>query len=154
MEGRGKVKYIEFLELFKEELKKVSGVLMGGEIKIKPLDERNILESELVIDVSPSGKKVRSVLLLSGGERSLFALTVLFALAKLSPSILFALDEVDAALDDSNTLRFRSYVEDLSDTSQILIITHNKRTMEIADRVYGITMEKGISKIYGVKFEN
>ncbi|MEO0302075.1 MAG: hypothetical protein ABIM98_08930, partial [candidate division WOR-3 bacterium] len=97
---------------------------------------------------------VRSVLLLSGGERSLFALTVLFTLAKLSPSVLFALDEVDAALDDANTLRFRSYVEKLSESSQVLIITHNKRTMEIANRVYGITMENGVSKIYGIKFED
>ncbi|MEO0290937.1 MAG: chromosome segregation SMC family protein [candidate division WOR-3 bacterium] len=154
MEERGKLQYTEFLGLFKEELKNVSSVLMGGEIKIKPLDEKNILESELLIDVSPSGKKVRSVLLLSGGERSLFALTVLFTLAKLSPSVLFALDEVDAALDDANTLRFRSYVEKLSESSQVLIITHNKRTMEIANRVYGITMENGVSKIYGIKFED
>lgn len=151
MEEKGKIRYTEFLEFFKEELKNVSFLLMGGEIKIKPLDEKNILESELVIDVSPNGKKVRSVLLLSGGERSLFALTVLFALAKLSPSILLALDEVDASLDDANTLRFRSYVEKLSETSQVLIITHNKRTMEIADRVYGITMENGISRIYGIR---
>jgi len=153
MEEKAKRDYIEFLENFREELKNVSNVLLGGDVKIKIEDEKNILESDLSIDVSPSGKKVRSILLLSGGERSLFALSVLFTLANLSPSPLFALDEVDAALDDANTLRFRDYLERIGENSQILLITHNKRTMEIAGRLYGITMEKGVSRIYGIELE-
>ncbi|MEN3044945.1 MAG: AAA family ATPase [Candidatus Hydrothermales bacterium] len=153
MEKEAKAKYLEFLDLLKEELKNISTILLGGDVRIKPSDEKNLLESELLIDVSPNGKKIRSVLLLSGGERSLFALTFLFALAKISPSPFFALDEIDASLDDSNTLRLISYIEKLSEKSQLLLITHNKRTMEIKGKVYGVTMDRGISKIYGVQFD-
>ncbi|MEN3045649.1 MAG: AAA family ATPase [Candidatus Hydrothermales bacterium] len=153
MEREAREKYLEFLNLLKEELKVISAILLGGDIKIEPHDEKNLLESELLIEVSPSGKKIRSILLLSGGERSLFALTFLFALAKLSPSPFFALDEIDASLDDSNTLRLTSYIEKLSEKSQLLIITHNKRTMEVKGRVYGITMDRGVSQVYGVQFD-
>ena len=135
-----------FKVLFKE-------LLGGGRADLMLLDETEVLESGIDIVASPPGKKLQSISLLSGGERSLTALALLLAMFKEKPSPFCLLDEIDAALDDSNTKRFSEILKDFSEKSQFIIVTHNKKTIAIAELIYGVTMEEsGISKIVSVKF--
>jgi chromosome segregation protein len=102
--------------------------------------------------VQPPGKKVGHVGLLSGGEKAMCAIALIFAVFQVKPSPFCLLDEVDAPLDDANIGRFNEVVREMSRTSQIVLITHNKRTMEIGDVLYGITMEEpGVSKLVSVR---
>lgn len=118
----------------------------GGQADIS-LEEGPILEAGIEIKAQPPGKKLQSLSLLSGGERSLTAVALIFALLKYRPAPFCILDEIDAALDDANIDRYVDYIQDLEDT-QFIMITHRKPTMEIADILYGVTMEeKGISSI-------
>jgi chromosome segregation protein len=100
----------------------------------------------------PPGKRLQSVNLLSGGEKAMTAIALLVSVFQVRPSPFFLLDEVDAALDDANIARFNEIVTDLSEDSQFLLITHAKRTIEVADILYGVTMEeKGVSKLVAVE---
>jgi chromosome segregation protein len=136
-------------EVFSETFSKL---FVGGEAKITLTPGVPTLEAEIDISVKPSGRKWLPLSILSGGERALSAIAVLFSLLKIRPSPFCFLDEVDAALDDANIGRFTEIVKDFSSQSQILIITHNKRTMAVADNIYGITMEEpGISKVISMK---
>ena len=125
----------------------------GGETELLLTDPSNVLDSGIDIIARPPGKRPQSITQLSGGERSLVAIGLLFAVFKIKPSPFCVLDEVDAALDEANVLRFANLIRAYTENTQFVIITHNRRTMEIADAMYGVTMEQaGISKIVSAKF--
>lgn len=115
----------------------------GGEGALKLTDPDNLLETGIEVSAKPSGKNVKKLSLLSGGERSLTALAFLFAIFRSRPSPFYVMDEVEAALDDVNLHRFLSLVEEFRDEAQLVIVSHQKRTMEAADSLYGVTMEPG-----------
>ena len=150
-----KKEFIEKFSIINENFKVVFAELFnGGTANIKLCDENNILESGIDIEVQPPGKKLQNMMLLSGGERALTAIALLFSILKINPSPFCVLDEIEAALDDVNVYRFADYVKKFSDSIQFIIITHRKGTMEAADTVYGITMEeRGISKLVSMKLE-
>ncbi len=125
----------------------------GGETELLLTDASDVLESGIEIIARPPGKRPQSITQLSGGERSLVAIGLLFAVFKIKPSPFCVLDEVDAALDEANVLRFTNLIRTYAENTQFVIITHNRRTMEIADIMYGVTMEQaGMSKIVSAKF--
>ena len=120
----------------------------GGQAKMWQTNPENLSETGIEISVQPPGKKLMPLPTLSGGERAMTAAALIFALIKVRPSPFYLLDEVDAALDDANVERFSSMVRELASDSQMIIVTHNKQTMEMADRMYGVTMgEAGISSL-------
>lgn len=124
----------------------------GGRAELVLVDCDNVLESGVDIVAEPPGKKLQSLTLLSGGEKALTAIALLFAILKMKPSPFCILDEIEAALDDINVTRFANFLRDLSDGTQFIVVTHRKGTMEIADVLYGVTMEeKGVSKLVSVK---
>jgi len=124
----------------------------GGRAELKLTDENDLLETGIEIVAQPPGKKLQNVNLLSGGEKALTAVALIFSIFMIKPSPFCMLDEVDAPLDDANIGRFNDIVRQMSERSQFIIITHNKRTMEIADTLYGVTMEEpGVSKLVSVR---
>ena len=126
----------------------------GGKAELKLTDEENILECGIDINVQPPGKKLQNMSLLSGGEKAFTAIALLFAILKINPSPFCVLDEIEAALDDVNVYRYADYLKKFTNNTQFLVITHRKGTMEAADTVYGITMEKsGISKLLSMKLK-
>ena len=136
-----------FGEVFKE-------LFGGGVAEVTLTDENDILECGIDITVQPPGKKLQNMTLLSGGEKALTAIALLFAILKINPAPFCVLDEIEAALDDVNVYRYAEYLKKFSKETQFLIITHRKGTMEVADTVYGVTMEeKGISKLLSMKLK-
>lgn len=126
----------------------------GGRAELKLTDEKNVLESGIEIVAEPPGKKLQSLSLLSGGEKALTAIAILFAILKIKSPPFCILDEIEAALDDVNVARFASYIKKYSDETQFLVITHRKGTMEIASSVYGVTMQEyGVSKLISMKMK-
>jgi len=123
----------------------------GGRAHLTLTDDEDVLEAGIEIIAQPPGKKLQNVNLLSGGEKSLTAMALLVAVFTVKPSPFFLLDEVDAALDDANANRFNNLLREMSKTSQFLMITHNKQSIEIADALFGVTMqERGLSKLVTV----
>ncbi len=124
----------------------------GGKAELRLVDEGDLLESGIDIVAQPPGKRLQSISLLSGGEKALTATSLIFSIFLIKPSPFCLLGEVDAPLDDANIDRFNGFLKEMSKKSQFILITHNKRTMEIADTLFGITMEEpGISKIVSVQ---
>jgi chromosome segregation protein len=124
----------------------------GGRAGITLLDESDPLESGIDIVASPPGKRLQNVMLLSGGEKALTAIALMFAIFQYKPSPFCVLDEIDAPLDDANIGRFVEMLRGMLDRTQFIIITHNRKTMEIADRLYGVTMEEpGVSKLISIQ---
>ena len=137
-----------FQETFKD-------LFNGGTASLKLTEPNNLLETGIEIVASPPGKKLSSISLLSGGEKTLTAISLLFAIIKARPAPFCILDEVEAALDEANVDTFGKYVTSLKDQSQFILITHKKKTMEYVDVLYGITMqESGVSKLVSVKLED
>ncbi|HYR06199.1 MAG TPA: AAA family ATPase, partial [Longimicrobium sp.] len=129
-------------------------LFQGGECDVWLADPDDPLESPIEIQASPRGKKTQRIHLLSGGERTLTALSLLFAIYLVKPSPFCLFDEVDAPLDESNVGRFIQLLNDFKEQTQFIVITHNPRTMESADWIYGVTMEEpGVSTIVGVELE-
>ncbi|MEO5740647.1 MAG: chromosome segregation protein SMC, partial [Vicinamibacterales bacterium] len=124
----------------------------GGHATIALLDETDVLESGIEVIASPPGKRLQSVQLLSGGEKALAAIALMFAIFKYKPSPFCVLDEIDAPLDDANIGRFVEMLQGMQEHTQFIIITHSRKTMEIADRLYGVTMEEpGVSKLISIE---
>ncbi len=127
----------------------------GGKARLELTQPDNLLETGIDIIVQPPGKRLQSMTLLSGGEKAMSAVALIFAIFQLKPTPFCVLDEVDAPLDEGNVTRFADMVVEMSAISQFLIITHNKRTMEAAQTLYGVTMEEsGVSKIVGVRLHD
>jgi chromosome segregation protein len=145
-----------FRETFEEVSKRFSEnfprLFRGGRASLALTENEDVLEAGIEIMASPPGKRLQNVNLLSGGEKTLTAIALLVAVFQVRPSPFFLLDEVDAALDDANVGRFNEIVTELAADSQFLLITHHKRTIEVADVLYGVTMERrGVSKIVAVE---
>jgi chromosome segregation protein len=145
-----------FRETFEEVSKRFAEnfprLFRGGKASLSLTETEDVLEAGIEIMAMPPGKRLQNVNLLSGGEKTLTAIALLVAVFQVRPSPFFLLDEVDAALDDANVGRFNEIVVEMAAESQFVLITHNKRTIEIADVLYGVTMErKGVSKLVSVE---
>lgn len=146
----------ETFELIRTNFKKNFQILFnGGEADLQFTDSQDILEAGIEISAKPPGKQMRSISLLSGGEKCLTAVALLFAIFEVKPAPFCILDEIDAPLDDTNVERFVNVVKHFVDRCQFLIITHNKRTMAIGDVIFGVSMEeKGVSKLLSLEFDH
>jgi len=135
---------IEFDKVFRQ-------LFGGGKGTLELIEDEDILEAGIRVIAQPPGKKLQNMMQLSGGEKALTAISLLFAIQNLKPSPFCLLDEIEAALDDSNVDRFAKYLHKLTKHTQFIVITHRKGTMTAADRLYGITMqEKGVSALVSV----
>ncbi|MGB9678999.1 MAG: chromosome segregation protein SMC [Thermoanaerobacteraceae bacterium] len=133
---------------FKETFKRLFG---GGNAQLVLTNENDILNTGVDIHVQPPGKKLQNLTLLSGGEKALVAISLLFAMILIRPTPFCILDEIDAALDDANVDRFAQYLKELSKNTQFIVVTHRKGTMMVSDIIYGVTMqEKGVSKLLSI----
>ena len=141
-------KFAEIQREFDRSFKQLFG---GGHGTLELVEDEDILECGVRIIAQPPGKKLQNMMQLSGGEKALTAIALLFAIQALKPSPFCLLDEIEAALDDSNVTRFAQYLNRLTENTQYIVITHRRGTMEAADRLYGITMqEKGVSTLVSV----
>ena len=139
---------VEFCKVFKQ-------LFGGGSADLKLTDKDDLLNTGVDIVASPPGKTLKSVTLLSGGEMTLTAISLVFAMLNIKPVPFCIFDEVEAALDEANVDNFGRYLDNYKDKTQFLIITHKKKTMEYADCLYGITMqESGVSKLVSVKLSD
>ena len=149
MTKRFKEAFAKINEYFDQCYVKLFG---GGTAVLRLTEPDNLLDSGIDIEVQPPGKKLQSLYLMSGGERALTVIALLFALLSYQPSPFCVLDEIDAALDDANIQRFANFLRDYAESTQFIVITHRRGTMESADIMYGVTMEEsGVSKLLSVK---
>lgn len=155
LEEHMKIQFKEEFEKINENFKYVYNRLFGGgEGNLTILDEANILESDIEITAKPPGKKMKNLSLLSGGEKALTAISILFAILLAKPTPFCILDEIEAPLDDSNIARFGTFLKELTSRTQFIAVTHRRGTMEAADYIYGVTMEqKAISKVIALSLD-
>jgi len=151
-----KEKFLDTFGKVDEKLKKVFPILFnGGKARLRLVDESLPLESGVLVEVQPPGKRLVHMGLLSGGEKALAAMALLFAIYLIKPSPFIIMDEVDAPLDEANTDRFNALLREIEKSSQVIMATHNRNTMEMAARLYGVTMDKSsTSKIVSVNLED
>ncbi|MDZ7696423.1 MAG: hypothetical protein U5R49_05670 [Deltaproteobacteria bacterium] len=149
-------KFRAIFQAVDDKLKEIFPILFsGGTAGLRLTDETKPLESGVLVEVQPPGKKLSHMGLLSGGEKALVAMALLFAIYMIKPSPFCLLDEVDAPLDESNIERFNNLLNEIKQESQVIMVTHSRKTMEIMDRLYGITMEsKGVSKLVSVNLKD
>ncbi len=149
-------RFKETFERVNEKFKQIFPRLFrGGQAELRLTDEEDLLETGVEIIVQPPGKRLQNVNLLSGGEKALTAVAIIFSLFLIKPTPFCVLDEVDAPLDDANIDRFAELVSEMTEQSQFIIITHSKRTMNIVDTMYGVTMqEPGVSKLVSVRIND
>ncbi len=152
---RSREKFREAFEAINENFKEFFQELFGGgRGEMSLLESEDVLEAGIEIVAQPPGKRLQNILLLSGGEKAMTAIALVLGIFKYRPSPFCLLDEVDAPLDDANVGRFVNKIADMSEKTQFIVITHNKRTMEAARALYGVTMqEAGVSKLVSVRFE-
>ena len=144
--------FVKIQENFTKVFKELFG---GGNARLELLPSEDPLTAGVEIIAQPPGKVLQQISLLSGGEKTMTAIAILFAILKLKPMPFCFLDEIEAALDDANIERYARYLKRFSDETQFIVITHRKPTMELADSLYGVTMEeKGVSKIVSVKLSD
>ncbi len=155
IDEESKTQFLKALEEVNKNFQEIFSLLFrGGTAEIKLLEPDNPLESGVEIVAQPPGKRVQNLALLSGGEKSLTSLAFLFALFRYKPSPFCILDEVDAALDEVNLGRFLNLMKAIKHQTQFIIVTHNYKTMEVADYIYGTTMEEpNVTRVYSVKME-
>ena len=155
LDEKAREAFLETIKVVSENFSKTFADLFeGGEAKLMIIEGKDILDAGIEIVARPSGKKWLSLEALSGGERALTALAILFSLLKTHPSPFCFLDEVDAALDEANNIRFGKMLGSFAKDSQMIVITHSKRTMAAADILYGVTMEEpGVSKLVSMKLQ-
>ena len=148
-----KKQFVEKFKLINKNFNEVFTELFGGgKAELILEDEENVLECGIDIKAQPTGKKLQNMMLLSGGEKAFTAIALLFAILKINPAPFCILDEIEAALDDVNVYRYAEYLKKFCSETQFLVITHRKGTMEVADTVYGVTMEEnGVSKLLSMK---
>jgi len=151
-----KEQFVSHFHLINENFRRVFSELFGGGMaELNLEDSDDVLACGIEIKAQPPGKRLQNLTLLSGGERCLTAIALLFAILKLRPTPFCVLDEVEAALDDANVSRFTDYIRNYADASQFILVTHRKGTMEAADRLYGVTMqERGISRVLSMKLSD
>ncbi|WP_175498251.1 chromosome segregation protein SMC [Desulfuromusa kysingii] len=149
-------RFKETFDLVNEKFKQVfPRLFIGGQAELRLTDESDLLETGVDVVAQPPGKRLQSVNLLSGGEKALTAVALIFSLFLIKPTPFCILDEVDAPLDDANIDRFADIVQEMTGQSQFIVITHSKRTMSIVDTLYGVTMqEPGVSKLVSVRMNN
>ncbi|NPV38139.1 Chromosome partition protein smc [Brevinematales bacterium NS] len=147
--------FVSSFEAIRKSFRKIFARMFdGGRADLILVDENDVLNSGINIMAEPPGKKFQSISLLSGGERALVAISVIFAILHLKPTPFVVLDEMDAPLDDDNIERFKRLLLDFKEVSQFLIVSHSKSTLEICDALYGVTMEEqGVSKVVSVAFD-
>lgn len=155
IDEESKIQFLKALEEVNKNFQEIFALLFsGGTAEVKLLEPENPLESGVEIVAQPPGKRVQNLALLSGGEKSLTSLAFLFALFRYKPSPFCILDEVDAALDEINLGRFLNLMKAIKHQTQFIIITHNYKTMEVADYIYGTTMEEpNVTRVYSVRME-
>ena len=149
-------RFLEAFEWIQQEFNRSFQILFeGGAAELRLMEGEDVLECGIEITASPPGKRLQSISLLSGGEKAMAAVALLFAIFRYRPSPFCLLDEVDAPLDEANVLRFTRMLKGMAPETQFILITHNRRSMEAADLLYGITMEEpGISKVVSMRLEN
>lgn len=144
----------KFESINREFQKSFAALFEGGSAELL-IGEGDLLDCPIEIKAQPPGKRLQNLTLLSGGERALTAIALLFAIFALRPAPFCILDEVESALDDSNVIRFTDYIRHYSEDTQFILVTHRKGTMEAAERLYGVTMkERGVSSLLSISLED
>lgn len=151
-----KKQFLEQFELINRNFSQVFKELFeGGYAEVQLVDADNVLDSGIDIHVQPPGKKLVNMMLLSGGERAMVAIALLFAILRMRPAPFYLLDEIEASLDDANVFKFADYIKRFTANIQFIVITHRKGTMEASDTLYGVTMqEHGVSKVVSMRLDH
>ena len=156
MDEEVKTRFGEIFDAIRLQFKQVfPNMFGGGHAELILTDPKDLLNTGIEIEAQPPGKKLQNLSLLSGGERALTAIALLFSIIQVRPVPFCVLDEVEAALDEANVSRFGHYLSDFQNDTQFIVVTHRKGTMEAADVLYGVTMqESGVSKTVSVRLED